>query len=351
MQEINEHNTQMEKSVPISVPEITGNVTINTNDMNPRAAAEPEDTSSSASSCPFQQVTTPISVPENTGNVENEIVLNVTEQINTGIETIMTSDMNPRAAAEPETRYDVTNRHRSKRKFFIDNYLNPDGTSGTIKRYNLPEPIAWTSGDSIFRSDERLGREYKFIRFSKTLNFDNVGNCWKGKITDEEKKMIVDIHSNLEWERGGNGDIVEWIQFFGKFEEPISSYPDIRGKLAKHMTAPGRCCASCGSTKDLQCDHKNDLYNDPKMFNKSEHTEDDVQTLCRKCNIMKKVCGEKRDKENKRQPPPPHRYLEGIFGVKFTEGNDYLDRDDPNWYKGTYWGDCLEYNKKTTMSM
>ena len=58
MQEINEHNTQMEESVPISVPENTGNVTINTNDMNPRAAAEPEDTSSSASSCPFEQVTT-----------------------------------------------------------------------------------------------------------------------------------------------------------------------------------------------------------------------------------------------------------------------------------------------------
>ena len=41
-----------------------------------------------------------------------------------------------------------------------------------------------------------------------------------------------------------------------------------------------------------------------------------------------------------------YRYIEGTFGVKFTEGSDYLDRGDPNWYKGTYWGECLEYNKK-----
>lgn len=243
----------------------------------------------------------------------------------------------------------ANNDHISKRKFFIDSYLNPDGTSQLIKRYALPEPIAFTSGDGIFRSDGRLGTEYKFFRFSKTLDLKKLSNCWEGNITSEEEDMIKEIHSSLEWDRSGK--TTEWIQFFGRFSESAPSYPELREDLKSNMTAPGRYCANCGSTKDLQCDHKNDLYNDPRMFNKSEQTEDDVQTLCRKCNMRKKVSGQKRDNTNKRQPPPPHRYVEGLFGVKFTEGSDYLDRDDPNWYKGTYWGDCLEYNKKTTISM
>ena len=29
----------------------------------------------------------------------------------------------------------------------------------------------------------------------------------------------------------------------------------------------------------------------------------------------------------------------------FTIGDETLDFDDPDWYKGTYWGDCVAFRK------
>ena len=242
----------------------------------------------------------------------------------------------------------------SKRTFIISNYLDDYGCSSLMKRYELPELISWTSGDSPFRSDGDLGKEYKFYRFcqnTKNLdNFTHASNCWKDNgITDEEKDLIRNIHSSLTWERGGT--TVEYIKFFGKVEQSVISYPPLRADLKALMTAPGRCCDSCGSQDNLQCDHKNDLYNDPRMFNMAEQTEADVQTLCGKCNSSKARSKQKMLAENKRQPPPFNRYREGVYGVKYTEGTDALDLTDPNWYKGTYWGDCLDYIKKTTIGV
>lgn len=242
----------------------------------------------------------------------------------------------------------------SKRAYIIANCLDAYGCSPLMKRYELPEFISYTSGDGAFRSDGRLGQEYKFYRFCKNtknlVNFTNASDCWTNSgITDQEKEMIRELHSSLNWERSGR--TVEYIKFFGKLEEPIVSYPQLRQDLIALMTAPGRCCDSCGSQDNLHCDHKNDLYNDPRMFNKAKQTEADVQTLCGKCNSSKARAKQKREAENKRQPPPHNRYREGIYGVKYTEGNDTFDQNDPNWHKGTYWGDCLDYIKKTTIGV
>tara|TARA_R110002153_G_scaffold256368_1_gene415252 strand:- start:733 stop:1560 length:828 start_codon:yes stop_codon:yes gene_type:complete len=260
---------------------------------------------------------------------------------------------------EKRTNHIVSNnRHigktkkKSKRAFIISNYLDEDGCSSLMKRYELPKLISWTSGDSPFRSDGDLAKEYKIYRFCENtknlVNYTNASNCWKEVgITDEEKALIRKIHSSLTWERGGT--TVEYIKFFGKVEHAVISYPPLRSDLKVLMTASGTYCASCGSVDNLQCDHKNDLYNDPRMKNMAEQTKDDVQTLCGKCNSSKARAKQKMLAENKRQPPPFNRYREDVYGVKYTEGDDTLDMADPNWYKGTYWGDCYDYIKKTTI--
>ena len=33
------------------------------------------------------------------------------------------------------------------------------------------------------------------------------------------------------------------------------------------------------------------------------------------------------------------------FDVKFTEGSDYFDKTDINWYIGTYWGDVIAFKE------
>lgn len=62
-----------------------------------------------------------------------------------------------------------------------------------------------------------------------------------------------------------------------------------------------RCCASCGKKSDLVVDHKNDLYNDPRVLDIKTQRLDDFQTLCRRCNLIKRQVCIDTIKQNKRQ--------------------------------------------------
>ena len=38
--------------------------------------------------------------------------------------------------------------------------------------------------------------------------------------------------------------------------------------------------------------------------------------------------------------------LRGLgFKIDFTSGDETLNKDDPNWYIGTYWGDCIAFKQ------
>ena len=47
-------------------------------------------------------------------------------------------------------------------------------------------------------------------------------------------------------------------------------------------------CVVCGSHSDLVTDHKNDLYNDPRVLDAKTQTIDDFQCLCNHCNLQKR---------------------------------------------------------------
>lgn len=225
---------------------------------------------------------------------------------------------------------------QSKTAFFITTFLNEYGVSDILERYSLHKDIAYTSGDGIFRSDATLGRKYKFFRFSRKINFINKkSRCWI--LTDEDKTMLNKIHSTLTFKTKGN--TVEYIKFFGMADEEIIDKgirADIRNTICQNS------CVNCGRSDDIQCDHKNDLKNDPRVLIKKTQTFDDFQALCRSCNDKKR---------NALQYTKKNRVRYGaskiILGwmVDFTIGDETLDFDDPNWYKGTYWGDCVAFRK------
>ena len=92
-------------------------------------------------------------------------------------------------------------------------------------------------------------------------------------------------------------------------------------------------------------DHKNDLYNDPRVLNSNTQTKEDFQSLCNNCNLRKRAVALKRDKEKKRQPPTPD-ILSINMGINFTNGNEYYDPSDPNALVGTYWYDPIAFGKE-----
>lgn len=105
-----------------------------------------------------------------------------------------------------------------------------------------------------------------------------------------------------------------------------------------------RACVVCGSKSDLVTDHKNDLYNDPRVLDKDTQTIDDFQCLCNHCNLQKRQVSKKTIQEGKRIGATTIPSL-AVFGVDFTEGDETFNSLDINAMKGTYWYDPVEFMK------
>ena len=165
-------------------------------------------------------------------------------------------------------------------------------------------------------------------------------------MTEEEEIMIKNIHSTLKFpdkydiNYHGSGPVVYYIQFFGKYKkllsEPIKS--SIKREIYKLP------CANCGCNHNIECDHKNDLKNDNRVLSLETQTIDDFQPLCKHCNDVKRSIKSVMLKSGKRIGAS---YLG--YNIDFTQGTEFLDKNDPYWYIGTYWGDCLSFKKQLNL--
>lgn len=218
----------------------------------------------------------------------------------------------------------------SKINLFKKKYLNENSISKLIERYSELDPaLRWTSGDSIFRFDGILAKKYKYCTFKKK----DVRYSWSP--SESEKDAIQLEHSNIQFPVKA-GTSVHFIKFYGKKEVEDVIDEGIRKDIWLEITKLN--CVNCFSNKEIQCDHKNDLKNDFRVLKKETQVLDDFQPLCRHCNMKKKSVKQKMLAETKRISARNFGY-----SVDFTIGDETLDLDDPNWYKGTYWGDIVAF--------
>jgi len=157
------------------------------------------------------------------------------------------------------------------------------------------------------------------------------------KLTPENEEIIGKFKETHMGSRGACGFLL-----LGLNDKKSSSRP-ICTEIKRHYSKIP--CVRCGSTRDLICDHKNDLYNDPRVLTSKTQTKDDFQSLCNACNLIKRGASQKRDKEGKRQPPPPD-IVAANGGILYTKGDESYDPNDPNALVGTYWYDPIEFGKQ-----
>jgi hypothetical protein len=161
------------------------------------------------------------------------------------------------------------------------------------------------------------------------------------ELTEDNKQMIDEYkkkrkEEGLKCDKGVIGFIIH-----GENEDGSKARP-IRNDIKKyHSKIP---CVKCGTKKTI-CDHKNDLYNDPRVLNINTQTKEDFQSLCNNCNLRKRAVSLKRDNEKKRQPPTPD-ILSINGGINFTRGDENYDPSDPNALVGTYWYDPIAFGKE-----
>jgi len=177
---------------------------------------------------------------------------------------------------------------------------------------------------------------YKFATMK--ANGREIKLLWKA--TDiEEKEVEKSFKDNCEIVKGNQ---IQYFKIFGiKNEQQGCNHP-IREDIKEYYK--NKACVHCGTNTDLQCDHKNGLYNDSRVLNTKTQTIDDFQSLCRHCNCQKRQVEKKTKKTSIRYGATKIPSL-AIFGIDFIEGDETINFEDVNALKGTYWYDPIEFMK------
>ena len=193
-------------------------------------------------------------------------------------------------------------------------------------------------------SSLQLGNGGSWCRFDNIKNkcFTIKGN---GKIrftkdfTDDEKTQIKEQHKEF-LETNERGNTIKYIKFCGYSEFNINR--SISQKIRDYFR--DESCVSCGTTSNIEIDHKNGLYNDSRVLKNSTQTIDDFQPLCRHCNQVKRE-SIKKMKETGIRPSAFDIPMLKIFKIEYTSGNKTYDKNDTNWGIGTYWYDPIKFMK------
>jgi len=200
---------------------------------------------------------------------------------------------------------------------------------------------------------------YKIATATKT---GKVNLLWDA--SDDEKANVekyfrekCNIANSTNENENGNGNenirqtrsitSIKYIKSFGKFEAGNTTRAIRKDILEYYKT---KSCVNCGSNSELQCDHKNGLYNDLRVLSLITQTIDDFQSLCRHCNCQKRQIEKKTRETNRRYGATNIPHLQS-FGIDFIEGDETLDVNNPNTLRGTYWYDPIAFTKYIHMKL
>jgi|AntRauMFilla1563_2_1112583.scaffolds.fasta_scaffold03055_3 hypothetical protein len=168
---------------------------------------------------------------------------------------------------------------------------------------------------------------------SKTaLKLSNNGNCRHGKFFNDTRFI---------WEKQKEKNTVVSLRTNGydKYNNNINNR-NIRKDIKTFHYKTG--CVCCGSNSDLVIDHKNDLYNDPRVLNITTQNIYDFQCLCNHCNLQKRQICKDTKKYKKRYGATNIPQLK-IFGIDFIDGDETFNPNDINALKSTYWYDPIAF--------
>lgn len=177
---------------------------------------------------------------------------------------------------------------------------------------------------------------WKYHKVSTLKKNGTINYLWNS--TDDEKETVIKAFSKYP---KGKGNKIQFIGVFGlkntKNSRPIRE--DIKQYWKKFP------CCHCGRKSDIVCDHKNDLYNDPRVLDCKTQTKEDFQSLCNQCNLLKRQICKNTRKTGKRYGATNIPIMK-VFGIDFIEGDENYDPDDVNAMKGTYWYDPVAFMER-----
>lgn len=228
----------------------------------------------------------------------------------------------------------------SKLNMFAEMSRNDDGSFRIVSKDEFTgkyESLKTTNGGDWCR-ESVVCRKYKMVTAKANGKFNLIPRDWHPTI--EEQNVIDEFKKNCSFTGTEKGNYLKYFQIIGPNNSNINRQCWVKQYFIDNNMM---VCVHCGtSSGDLEYDHKNDLYNDPRVFDKNTQTNDDIQILCKHCNDKKRSEGKKKYSSGKRVGASTIPALKP-FGFDFTEGDESFDPKDPDALKGSYWYDPVKW--------
>ena len=190
------------------------------------------------------------------------------------------------------------------------------------------------NGGSWCRLDNSgIARNFKLVTVKGSKKI-----CYSWEATDDEKSTLEQQIPPITAEDRPNS--IVYIKVCGKKEEGAQYSRVIRSDIRQHYGS--QPCVVCGTTTNVEVDHKNGLYNNPAVLSVDTQTMDDFQSLCKHCNDKKRETIKTMRMTGVRHSALTIPQL-AVFGVAYTEGGEDWDLDDPHAMVGTYWYDPVDF--------
>lgn len=141
-----------------------------------------------------------------------------------------------------------------------------------INEYNI---LKFGNGGSQCRKSSN-----KKLKIATCKKNGEINYLWNN-INDTDKNIIKnEFYSKCKIYNSGNN--IQYIGIFGYINNNNINHRIKKEILNFYKTKP--CCV-CNIKSNVICDHKNDLYNDPRVLNINTQTINDFQSLCISCNL------------------------------------------------------------------
>lgn len=166
------------------------------------------------------------------------------------------------------------------------------------------------------------------------LKFGNNGNGRQGIFFKDPR---------YKWVKEGKHKVIS-LKLNGFTDNPnLSTSRPIRDDII--LALKNKLCVSCGNP-NVVCDHKNDCYNEPLVYDVKLQTVDDFQPLCNQCNLMKRSHHSKECKANKILSAKRFVPRYSMYNFVFPWELEHFDVSDETCKVGAFWHDPIEFEFK-----
>ena len=192
------------------------------------------------------------------------------------------------------------------------------------------------NGGSWTRFDGTFGKAYKAV----TVKMDGaIRLSWEAteeEVADIQARIATYMRDSGKAFAKGTSIYLLFIYGLQTREGSRAIRPDIRARIIRLP------CVVCGTNSQVECDHKNDLYNDPRVNNVATQQDDDFQPLCKHCNDQKRQVVKKMKETGKRYGATKIPGLAPL-GIDFIAGGEAFNPAAVDAMVGTYWYDPVAF--------